>query len=1288
MASPCTNQSSRLSFTGIWNPNKKTTITTTNGVLTFSSIDENADYDSFRRRSFAPMIVMNMATTVCVTANIKLTIESFRDFQTCIGGFMFLSPSYDPLFECGLGITSYKKELSTESPLPYSPVSPVYEEDYTLQQKLFTMFTPHYEDSPLSVYTPENVDFDQSINVKITYDKNTRNLSFFDGTKTYTSTTTFIPSYIAFFMRGKGKNTFEISNLSYNGISDTSPFIFSSTIPDNDLIINNATIIKNLEIGLGDTDLNTCSNVCDSTPDCDLFIYNRETQKCSLNKYTNLELVNLINISPSPIPLNKQDIYIKKNRFPYISDYFLFSKNENFSNLVINTNLSIYSLCIDNDFGENDFLAFSSDKLNVYTGNFEYSIVKHPITQKGVIGLKFSISGNIFYGIPKEDSSYRKLLFLNDSNPKTIIDSNLETLNVTSTYNVRKMLNSSTTSFESLYIIATSSIGNFAIDSSNSFVINKTSNPTKYYLSSYKINDIQNTPNNQIKVSNCKLVLSNNPTTKFMTILPGIICILNSNSLWSNLDKGEFFTNKPLRNIQSTLSETFSSPLIPQFTLPASYSFPSEFLNGWGFFCITPETTYAIHFNNDRLQYTSYGCTYTYIIALTNRGVIFTDNGGNQHLIYIDPLDNMIHDQFGEDNEIGPFFKTFPIDKLGNSYSYVEPSNNAGTLNFVRITFETFSTIKVYIYKNVSISPFDIGEIMFYVENPSEEYTYELNDLTPYYNSSQIVLNQIFQFFGKNVVWGTPIQYRNTRSYPTTFSINQNNNLECSISFDGGQTLKNITAGELSFDLMNYVSGNDTFNFTNFTSYSSLQNKLNLYELNIRVVLPGGTIETYLYDKRSPHKIIKKTPTNDILYKRTKFYPIEFIPSIKETGRVVILSYTSTSITFTIENSYFSEYINDRKQVVISLINQTTNQQVSLSNSPQFINFSNLPVTINTNTLQSGSYRLNVFVQDSLFKPQTGGYFEIDDYTPTINPKINIQTINSTINNGNFGASVFYQNDIYTCDTSNNRIIKISGINTQTPVQTVWVTSSTVHLNQPVQILIHENSMYILNYAGNNVVVIDNFTTSTTSNRVLISGRVTSRTGTITNVPLNLPTSMIIFNNDMYISDESNNIIKITNFKNANGTSSIWASSTTGGTNFVNTRWISIRNLYMQGNDMYIITVNTVYKIKNFSILSTFLTLRNVGSSIFYYGLVKNNFMYLVDMNAFSPGTTATIFNIKILKINPWSSVDILFTNSNSGALVNNVYLNYPKNILINETDDIYIINDDNKITKITNVYS
>jgi hypothetical protein len=165
--------------------------------------------------------------------------------------------------------------------------------------------------------------------------------------------------------------------------------------------------------------------------------------------------------------------------------YYLFkdASGNSSSFLEINPAIGLFSLCIDNSNGENDFVALANDKINTYTGKFQYDFIRD-LTNPDyyTLCLKFSIENTIFYIRTKTGSVFFDQIVFIASDKTTILDPTKEIIYVSSYDIITSSGESLPITFQLIYIVATSSVGRFALDNENSFSIDSILKNYKLYL--------------------------------------------------------------------------------------------------------------------------------------------------------------------------------------------------------------------------------------------------------------------------------------------------------------------------------------------------------------------------------------------------------------------------------------------------------------------------------------------------------------------------------------------------------------------------------------------------------------------------------------------------------------------------------------------------------------------------------------------------------------------------------------------------------------------------------------
>jgi hypothetical protein len=380
------------------------------------------------------------------------------------------------------------------------------------------------------------------------------------------------PVYIAFHMRGKGINSFTLENIVYNGLANISE---DDIIQVTDLERQYTTIDslgnKSSPIWTGKVNKTSCGTLCNINESCTNFSFDSVKNSCEL--FSTEDFVNIIQKSPSPIPINT-DINVKKK---YISGTFLFYEIDDTlqKNIPSGIHDNVACMTLDN-FIRNDFVLV--DKYaRTYTGQFEYVPIPHPDTQKSVLSV------GIKYGSQTEEYSF--FLIFNSDDTITYIDGT--SLMKTNT-NILKLVDDPANKFDAdtrFYNYEVVAIGPgsgspsqygispipgyhyFDFGSSPIFVNSPypivVTSPlptriifprfarTSYYFdivnqsTNYTINGMSRIGYNQLYKSPTlnKLIMSQDPYIGFIQAYPGMYTLIEDTGIFgTNLNTGSFFT--------------------------------------------------------------------------------------------------------------------------------------------------------------------------------------------------------------------------------------------------------------------------------------------------------------------------------------------------------------------------------------------------------------------------------------------------------------------------------------------------------------------------------------------------------------------------------------------------------------------------------------------------------------------------------------------------------------------------------------------------------------------------
>jgi sugar lactone lactonase YvrE len=981
------------------------------------------------------MVLMKPSSSdseLCISAFFKIT-NSYKINNNAIGGIMFLDIDYKPIFNFSVGTRKKNTITAPGSPEPF---------EFNSGNSL-NLTTDYSNDNEDGVpYISENIEFGESVFMKVTYNKLTSSLVFFDGKKTYNSTTTYDPVYVTLFMSGEGVNSLEITQLAYRGLVDvvvpfdvdvTNKYIKIENAVDND----NSNSLNDF-IVRGYSDLNECSKLCSITPGCEAFSHD-SINTCTIKNKISHEFVNAYRttVNPSPVPLNAST-YLSRENIPKISKYYLFKDaNSNRSSfLEISAAVGLFSLCIDNSIGENDFVALASDKINTYTGKFQYDFIRDLTnTDYFTLCMKFSIANTIFYIITKTGSVFFDQIVFVASDKTTILDPTKEIIHV-SRYDIITSIGTSLPiTFNLIYIVATSSVGRFALDNENSFEIY--SILKNYKLGTFKVsNRVTQFPDVNVSINQHKIIIHTSPKVVFMTVIPGVLCLITPPGFLENIgvctptilnggveevlpcriiQKGDFFTHfTSIDTIRDILTRTDiqSTPINPLITPPLSEPIPSDFFTGWTFFYQTPEFMYVIQLLDGRIRYCVDGVMFTYTTLFTYDGnVIFTDSSGVRHMLYLDATERKLYDQISDTQEFGPFIKTFSMDLLGNSFIQTRhQSNNLQNAieRTFRFTFISFNIIDVHVYDYVTddilylesdtANGITRSNYKYYVRDSSyfrvdanTPHSFAIsNDSPPSFIPSSLLLNitgsgisyalttllSIRDGFNMNFVNPVPYYGDNFNLYQTTgieFMINE------LIVFKPSNSsfieYRNVSPPDvvLPQNLISLQDGTSSANpIRRRGTYTFTNSNYNLLKTLVTLTYDDGSVQQCFYDDSAPHTFTYINSDNTHkIYYRNR-YPIS-VKFIPSLKNIGnIRVIKNTTKTVTIR-LYNSEL--DGSENINFIIGGVT-----LSNPPSRWNVGQqkeITLTINESFAEDVEYRIVILVprQYSFFRPSTGGNF-------------------------------------------------------------------------------------------------------------------------------------------------------------------------------------------------------------------------------------------------------------------------------------------------------------------------
>jgi hypothetical protein len=355
-----------------WCPAVNTTISSpSSGTVVIQSNDTLYTYETLTGagRGFAPMYVGNITGDCCISANITLDIQ-YKPNVNVYCGFMLLTGTFVPMFECGVGGTN----IGTVDPIQVSTQCTI----------------SSYVKSAPGSFVQLNVSHGGLVN-------------FNDGTKTTTCTLSQNPVYIALYLRGSGKNTATYTNVSCTGISNsvtiptTSPRNWGIQIPGADY--QGTSIINIGQVA----SLDQCKILCDNDMIASGFSYDSSTQTCKLIQDMQLNQFGGTRQQTSSVFL--------KN-VPMISEIFVAVNNQQISNINVNeANISV--ICVDNASGNYDAVAISDS--TVYVSQFGIVPIILSTNQNiAVLSLKFTINGQAVYLCSQNNYDFKRV-FLVDS---------------------------------------------------------------------------------------------------------------------------------------------------------------------------------------------------------------------------------------------------------------------------------------------------------------------------------------------------------------------------------------------------------------------------------------------------------------------------------------------------------------------------------------------------------------------------------------------------------------------------------------------------------------------------------------------------------------------------------------------------------------------------------------------------------------------------------------------------------------------------------------------------------
>lgn len=727
-------QSPGINFSGIWCPNPNTSINVTGGKITITG---DTKYDtSGRTRGFAPMILINIpqATGFCISFDIQLNMKN-TIFQRCIGGVMFLSSMYLPIFECGIGkwVSPPSDEIVPYSNIP-APASPVFTLIDDEPSTIITSYFQNFSDDDIST-TPGDVsiyDSSEIIHVKVTYNNSTRNLQFFDGIKTVSSSLLDSVTYIALYMRGVDKNSAVFSNLVYGpGLTDATIPTIANTLSDA-ITLTKTDTFDNILLE-GTSTLQTCADMCKLDSKCKSFSFETTENLCSLKTsfdisklknqiYPKQTVLDPTGTEPTQLPastLSTTNLYIPKLKTPIVSFCYAFSPS-----LSISSSISIDFLSIDNTSNRSDFCAYNRTTDVTYIGQFGYDVIEYESSSTGTLVFELSISQNILYLMTYPGYNFFKIQILNSS--FTNIARDIFSITTDTMF----PLDSTAYDFKLTGLVETQSGDVYASDDINYFSLSK--NASTITVNQVKSNNliIPISPST-IQYYPSKIVLTTSPYTSFMMLIPGVYVLLDNSSVFSTAGviKGEKFSRIQPQNLRSYIG-TFS------YTPTASTDSISGIIpitissQVFGTYVTEEGPLFAINIFGSSIQFliNGYSSLYPYIIN-SNGTISYTDSTNNRNIIYLSSSDGRLYNRSDSGKIIGPFIRTFPYDFVGCTCRAVPniPFLNLQNKYLVReITLETFRTIRIIDFIGSNAVQYQYNNIEYNTREVISEYVYNV----------------------------------------------------------------------------------------------------------------------------------------------------------------------------------------------------------------------------------------------------------------------------------------------------------------------------------------------------------------------------------------------------------------------------------------------------------------------------------------------------------------------------------------------------------------------------------
>lgn len=213
---------------------------------------------------------------------------------------------------------------------------------------------------------------------------------------------------------------------------------------------------------------------------------------------------------------------------------------------------------------------------------------------------------------------------------------------------------------------------------------------------------------------------------------------------------------------------------------------------------------------------------------------------------------------------------------------------------------------------------------------------------------------------------------------------------------------------------------------------------------------------------------------------------------------------------------------------------------------------------------------------------------------------------------------------VYVTNSDNNTIIKTIGaklpFNPLPDQVSVWIGPNSViraNLNRPHGIAIDGNNMYIVNAGSNSIIKIENFNDQNNVHVINWIGPVSS--GYSIGTPyLNNPREIVIKNNNMYITNwGSGSLVKIPDFNNPDpyNVNPLLLLGNTGSGAFIQTQTTRLHGLAIDNrNDIYVSDPvrRNIIKILNESTAVSFFSFSSLNSDPYGLALDDNNSLYVV----------------------------------------------------------------------------